>query len=336
MSTPTPVFSDIEFERDGRQIGQLNLPHSPHEDAWGVLPIPIAVLKNGDGPTVLLEGGNHGDEYEGPIILGRLIRELDVGHLNGRLIVLPAVNTPAAVAGQRTSPIDGLNFNRSFPGDPRGSATQQIAHYVHDVLFPMADAFVDLHSGGSSLDILPSAIVQPASDPEHTRRNTEAVLAFGAPLAVVLDNLGETRTAVAAAVNAGLVTIGTELGRGGSVSPDALRIGERGVRRALAHFGVLAGTEQDDSQAPVHIVRVPGQEGYVYAPAAGVFEPFHDKGEAVEAGEAAGHVHFLDDPGREPVPAHYKISGTLYCRRQPGRVERGNCVAVVVRDQIAG
>ena len=55
------------------------IPHSPHDDAWGVTRIPLAVIQNGSGPTVILEGGNHGDEYEGPIAIGELIRELDPG-----------------------------------------------------------------------------------------------------------------------------------------------------------------------------------------------------------------------------------------------------------------
>jgi predicted deacylase len=71
------MFTDLDFEREGRQIGWLNLPYSPHTDAWGVIPVPAAVIKHGRGPTVLLTGGVHGDEYEGPITLGRLIRETD-------------------------------------------------------------------------------------------------------------------------------------------------------------------------------------------------------------------------------------------------------------------
>jgi predicted deacylase len=335
MCSASPIFTDIDFDRDGTQVSTLNLPHSPHEDAWGVMPIPIAVIKNGAGPTVLLEGGNHGDEYEGPIILGRMIRELDAAEIQGRLIVLPAINTPAVVAGRRTSPVDGLNFNRSFPGDPRGSMTEQIAHYVHDVLFPMADAFVDLHSGGSSLDILPSAIVEPAPEADHADRIMEAVLAFDAPLTVVLDNLGEPRTASASAVRAGLITVGTELGRGGAVSIDALRIGERGVRNVLAHLGVMEAAPAA-ARSTSRIVQVPGVAGYVHAPAAGVFEPFDEKGAIVEEGAPAGVVHFLDNPARAPVPAHYRSAGMLISRRQPGRVERGNCVAVVGVDRGSG
>ncbi len=336
MATTSPILSDIDFDADGKQVSTLNLPHSPHEDAWGVMPIPIAVIKNGTGPTVLLEGGNHGDEYEGPIILGRIIRDLDAAEIQGRLIIIPAINTPAVVAGRRTSPVDGLNFNRCFPGDPRGTMTRQIVHYVHDVLFAMADAFVDLHSGGSSLDILPSGIVEPADDPGRTRRNLEAVLAFDAPHTVVLDNLGEPRTSTASAVRAGLVTVGTELGRGGAVSIDALRVGERGVRNLLAHLGIMEPTETTPPTASrSRVVRVPGADGYVYAPVAGVFEPLHDKGAAVDEGTPAGLVHFLDDPGRAPVPALFKSSGMLYARRHPGRVERGNCVAVVAVDHQA-
>ena len=334
MTGSSSIITDIDFERDGKQVATLNLPHSPHDDAWGVMPIPIAVIKNGTGPTVLLEGGNHGDEYEGPIILGRMIRDLDPAEIQGRLIIVPAINTPAVVAGRRTSPVDGLNFNRCFPGNPLGTMTQQIVHYVHDVLFPLADAFMDLHSGGSSLDIVPSAIVEPSDDPDLMRKNMRAVSAFGAPYTVVLNNLGEPRTSTASAVRAGLTTVGTELGRGGAVSLDALELGTRGVRNVLSHLGVM-----DDAAATPHpegqqrrVVRVPGAKGYVYAPAAGVFEPFHEKDAVVEQGEAAGLVHFLDDPAREPVAAHYKSTGRLFARRQPGRVEPGNCLAVVVVD----
>lgn len=342
MTGSSAVVCEIDFERDGKQVGTANLPHSPHEDAWGVMPIPIAVVKNGVGPTVVLMGGNHGDEYEGPIILGGMIRDLDPGEISGRLILVPAINTPAVLAGRRTSPVDGLNFNRCFPGDRSGTMTRQIAQFVHDVLFVKADAFVDLHAGGSSLDIMPSAIVEPAADRALMDKNMAAALAFGAPYTVVLDNLGDPRTSTASAVQAGLVTVGAELGRGGAVSRDALDVGTRGVRNVLAHLGVMDASVVPPTASPLagarerRVVRVPGTAGYVYAPAAGVFEPFHDKDDLVEAGAPAGLVHFLAEPTREPVAAPFKCSGRVFARRQPGRVEAGNCVAVVVEDFDAG
>src|ERR671913_2398374 len=264
---PSSAFVTVDFDKPGKQIGFLMIPHSPHEDAWGVTQVPLAVIANGRGPTVIIEGGNHGDEYEGPITIGELIRDLDPDEVQGRLIMMPANNVHAVRAGRRTSPIDGLNFNRSFPGDPRGSITEQIAAYVVDHVLPLGDAFLDLHSGGSSLDILPSAIVEPTDDPDLRRRNVAAVRAFGAPLTVVISNLGEPRTATAAACRAGLVTVGTEMAGGGCVSLDALDICRRGVRNVLAHLGVLDARYGQAEDRESMILELPGTSAYVFASA---------------------------------------------------------------------
>lgn len=322
-------YSDIDFDRPGRQVGFLDLPHSPDDDAWGTIRIPLAVIANGKGPTVILEGGNHGDEYEGPITLGELIRDLDPGMVSGRLIFIPAINLPAVEAGRRTSPIDGLNFNRTFPGDPLGSITQQISAYVNDTLFPLADAFIDLHSGGSSLMNIPSAIIEPADDPALLRRNVDAALAFGAPITVMIGNRGDPRTSTASAVRAGLVAIGTEMAGGGTVTLEALTICRRGVRSALAHLGVLPAAAAPRNEAAATFT-IPDRGGHVLATAHGVFEPLHELGTKVSAGQPAGRIHDLADPGRPPRELAYAIDGTLYARRHPGKVRPGNCCAVVV------
>jgi N-alpha-acetyl-L-2,4-diaminobutyrate deacetylase len=332
MSGQSTIHTGIDYEREGKQVGHLFLPQSPHEDAWGAIPIPIAVIKNGSGPTVLISGGNHGDEYEGPIAIARLIRELDSGAVQGRLILLPSLNLPAARAGRRTSPVDGKNLNRCFPGNPEGTATEQIVFYVSHVLFPLAGAFMDLHSGGSSLQILPSAIIEPAPEPEQMGRIVAAVRAFDAPWTVMINNLGDPRTSTAAAVRAGLTVVGTELTGGGGVTREGLRVCERGVRNVLRHLGVLEGEAPAPSGEAGPVYGIPGPAGYVYAPADGVFETFHALGDQVEAGEPAGAIHFLDDPGRPPELARFACSGTLYARRAFGRAARGNCVSVVITE----
>lgn len=321
--------TNIDFDRSGRQLGFIDIAHSPHEDAWGATRIPIAVIKNGNGPTAILQGGNHGDEYEGPITLGELIRELDPGLVSGRIIFLPAINVPAVLAGRRTSPVDGLNLNRTFPGDAKGTITQQISAYVTDVIFPLGDAYVDLHSGGSSLNILPSAIIEPAPDPAHHKRNIQAALAFDAPLTVVIDNLGEPRTSTAASVRAGLTTIGTEMAGAGTVSIDALAICRRGVRNVLGHLGILPPAGKPAATQARNLLRIPGRDGFVLATMNGVFEPFQALGAQVHEGEAAGRIHNLGDPAREPETLYYAADGIVYGRRQPGRVVTGNCCVTV-------
>jgi predicted deacylase len=323
------AFATVDFDRAGKQIGFIMIPHSPHEDAWGVTRIPVAVIKNGSGPTAIVEGGNHGDEYEGPIVISELIRDLDPGAIEGRLILLPAINVHAAIAGRRTSPVDGLNFNRTFPGDPRGSITHQISAFVSDEIFPRADAFLDLHSGGSSLDLITSAVVEPTDDSELNRKNVAAALAFDAPATVVIGNLGDPRTSTASACRAGLVTVGTEMGGGGTVSPEALAICRQGVRNVLAHLRIMTGDQAGPRRGDKRVVELPGPKAYVFATIDGIFEPFHQKGREVHEGEPAGRIHVPWDPAQAPEMLTYQADGILYGRRQPGRVQPGNCCLVV-------
>lgn len=331
------AFSDIDLDAQGRQAGYLYIPQSPHDDAWGTVRIPMAVIANGEGPTIILEAGNHGDEYEGQIVLGELIRSLSPDSVRGRLIFMPSLNAPAAEAGLRTSPHDGKNLNRSFPGDHAGSITEQIAAYVSDELFSRGDAFLSLHSGGSSLDFIPSALAQPADDPAHTKRNIDAVQAFGAPFNVLLNNLGDTRTSVASAVAAGLTCVSTEMAGQGTVSKVALALCRAGSLRVLVHWGVLdegfAKQMLPDwkvSKTPAApMFQVLGAKSYVIATDRGVFEACHSHGEKVQAGQVAGRIHQIFDPRRAPVELVYATSGVIFAKRHPGIVTPGNVCCVV-------
>jgi N-alpha-acetyl-L-2,4-diaminobutyrate deacetylase len=90
-----PSVSAIPFDAQGVRHGYLRLPSSREDSAWGVVLIPITVIVNGEGPTALLTGGNHGDEYEGPVALQSLAHDLDPRDVTGRVIIAPFMNTPA-------------------------------------------------------------------------------------------------------------------------------------------------------------------------------------------------------------------------------------------------
>ena len=330
---PSTAFTTIDFNRSGKQMGHIMFPHSPHDDAWGVTRIPVAVIANGKGPTVIMEGGNHGDEYEGPIVIGELARDLDPGEVQGRLILMPSNNIHAVMGAQRISTADGLNFNRTFPGDPLGTITQQISAYMTDHVFPMGDAFLDLHSGGSSLDFVPSAAIEPTENSALAARNCAAARAFDAPCTVIIGNLGDPRTATATACRAGLVTVGTELGGGGRVSPTALAIARRGVRNVLAYLDLIEGSKTTSIHADRPIYELKGSHAYVYAPTEGIFEPFHELGSEVLAGQPAGRIHRVWEPSIVPEELIYTADGILYARRQPGRVKPGNCCLAVASPQ---
>ena len=217
MSLVTPT---VDFEKEGKQVGWLRVPHSVTRSAYGTLAIPIAVIQNGPGPQIMLSAGNHGDEYEGQIVLTRLIQNLQPEEMCGRLIILPALNLPAALAGTRVSPLDDGNLNRVFPGDPNGGPTWKIADYVENHLLPMVDVIADFHGGGASLDYRPHVSTHFLADaPDaHKRKSIEAVQALGVPHAMVFERKPNGGGMPDAAARQGVISIGGEYGGMGNVS----------------------------------------------------------------------------------------------------------------------
>lgn len=329
------ISASVDYDKAGKQYGYLSIPHSHDDSAWGSLRMPIVVISNGDGPTVLFSGGNHGDEYEGPISIMKLARELDRGAVQGRVILIPALNFPAVCSGTRTSPIDGGNMNRSFPGSRRGGVTNMIAHYVHSQLLPLSDVVVDLHSGGKTLNFLPSAIMHQLDDEIRMQKTLSALLAFGAPVGLVLKELDAEGMLDTAVEEMGKIFISTELGGGGGVTAETLRVADLGVRNLLRHFGVLdesVVTREQLGMEPTRLMHTPESDCFVIAEDEGIYEVIADLGGEVEAGAAIGRVHNHFDPSKEPVIHTAHRSGLLLCRHFPGHIKRGDCAAVVAED----
>jgi predicted deacylase len=330
MGKASHIWTDIDYDKPGKQVGWLHLPHSVTRSAYGTLMLPIAVVANGRGPTAFFMAGNHGDEYEGQIALVKLIRALEPSEIQGRVIIVPAANLPAALDGARVSPIDQGNLNRSFPGDPDGGPTQQIAHYIDSVLFPMATLFHDFHSGGTSLDYMPFASVHEGEDAAVNARGLAALKAFGAPLSVIWKASRDPRFSPVAAMRRGIAALGGEFGGAGRVSRSGVELVSRGARRLLAHLGIAAPPL--DPTPATRLVAVPGRDHFVYAPEPGLFEPAVELGDVVKRGQLCGEVHFIDNPARAPAPCHFRDGGFVICKRHLGRVERGDCVAHLAVD----
>ncbi|MGX1786455.1 succinylglutamate desuccinylase/aspartoacylase family protein [Bosea sp. NPDC055332] len=325
------MTTSVDFDRQGRQSGFLSVPFSQHDSAYGRIQIPVTCIRNGEGPTALLLAGVHGDEYEGQIALGRLIRDLDPAALRGRLILLPALNLPAVSAARRVSPLDGGNLNRLFPGDPDGAPTAMIAHYVEQVLLPMADLAIDLHSGGSSLDYAPCAIVRDDGPDDLVARQFGVLRAFGGRYAYVTDgrNQGAERTFAAAAARSGVIAITTELGGAAAANPEGIRLAENGIRRVLQHLGMLDEEPEPDSRS-LRLMQVEGAASYTLAPEDGVFECLVNLESEVVAGALAGYVHCPETPWRLPVPVHVEATGLVICKRAVAWTRRGDCLLQIL------
>lgn len=334
--TATRIAAEIDFDKTGRQSGYLRAPLSRNTSGWGIVEIPIVVVKNGHGPTLLLTGGIHGDEYEGPIALSELARTLDPATVQGRVIILPAVNIPAVLNDTRLSPVDNRDMNRCFPGNPRGTFSEMLAHYLDAVILPMVDASVDLHTAGHSGDSIPSTNMHHIADPAGMARTLAAAEAFGAPYNVVFGGVDEGATLTSSVERRGILSLGTELGGWGRVNIEGVRIARRGLRRIMAHLGIAETPPDPDSDPKTRHMEVGDRAHYAFAPSAGTFEPCNLVGQTVRAGDPAGFLHFVEDIDREPVTVSYRRDGILWMSAGPGRVARGDTVAVVMSDYSGG
>ncbi len=112
-----------------------------------VLHIHEIVGGAGDGPTVGISGAIHGDENTGPQIIRALWPILTQTPFKGRIKLLPVANPRAFAANNRFTPVDQLNLNRQFPGDPHGCYTDQLAAAIAGEFLEKIDIHFDLHSG---------------------------------------------------------------------------------------------------------------------------------------------------------------------------------------------
>jgi len=323
---PSPIHPTVDFERDGVQHGFLRLPYSRDDSAWGSVMIPITTICNGEGPTALVTGANHGDEYEGPIALFDLARSLKPEEITGRVIIVPAMNYPAFCAGTRTSPIDRGNLNRSFPGRPDGTVTQKIADYFTRNLLPLADLVLDFHSGGKTLDFVPFAAAHILPDKEQEARCFAAVEAFSAPYSVRMLEIDAVGMYDTTAETLGKVFVTTELGGGGTARAETARIAKRGVRNVLRHAGILGGPIE---KAPTRFIDMPSDDCFLFAEADGLIETCIDLGEPVRKGDVLARVYPIGRTGLAPAEYQAKLDGILVARHFPGLVKAGDCLAVL-------
>ena len=324
--TENPIRPTIPLDADGVHHGYLKLPFSRDDSAWGSVMIPITVIANGTGPTAMLTGGNHGDEYEGPIALQDLAVTLQPEHITGRVIILPMMNTPAFAVGRRCSPIDGGNLNRSFPGQPDGTVTQKIAHYIATELVPLADIVLDFHSGGRTLDFLPYAAAHVLDDKTQEAACMAAMQAFNAPYSVrmlEIDLVGMFDTEVE---SQGKTFVTTELGGAGTSTAKSVAIARKGVRNLLRHAGIMAG---DLERSATVQLDMPDERCFHFAVDAGLIEYLVDLGDSVTQDQPIARIWSSDRSGVDPVPCLARCDGVLAARHVPGLVKVGDFVGLL-------
>ncbi len=298
---------------------------SDNRNPIGSYPVPIICLSHGKGPTILLTGGVHGDEFEGPAALMRLVQKLDLNDITGRIIIIPALNAAALLESSRVSPLDHLNLNRAFPGDANGSPTQMIAHYVESLLLPQCDAAIDLHSGGKASIFAPCVLADVNPQSAQGSANLALASAFAAPYLWVAGPNNDDRSLNAAASRQQVAMIAAELGGGGNCDPKMTDFTEAALRRCLAQLGII---KQADDGARIKSERITLKESFV-APASGLLDRNFGIGDEVKAGQHAGWLHFINEPSRPSMALNFPGAGIILAHSNRGMVERGDLVALL-------
>jgi len=329
MSRKSEVTPTIDLAAEGRHVGDLRVRWSDNSIPLGYHPVPIVSFKRGAGPIMLMIGGTHGDEFEGPSALMRMVNDLSLNDINGQIIIIPGLNAAAVNTSTRVSPLDGINLNRAFPGDPMGTITQQIAYYVERVLLPMADAAVDLHSGGKASFFEPCALATCTQDQKLYARNLELATAFGLPLIWILGSFNDNRSLNAAAERAGVPMIAAELGGGGGVDPHITDTTEVGLYRMLRQLGILNGTCSAAEQA--RMVKIESMEHSLFAEGEGLFDRKISAGQSVVAGQVAGTLHYLSEPRRSSEVVTFAYDGYVLAHTHRGYVNRGDLLMLVTQ-----
>jgi predicted deacylase len=329
---------------DSSQI-DFGLPGKHHykvafhlDSAWGYSLVPLTVI-NGtrlpagrDLPGIAVFGGTHGNEYEGQIAVKRLCRELDPAEMSGRVILVPQLSESACRANLRLSPLDGVNMNRAFPGDPRGTVSYRIAHFVKTRIFPQVSVVLDLHSGGNEAVFGLCASIHRVPDPAQQAEMIAAARLFDTPFIFLYSRQMASGLLSDEAEDEGKIAIGGEFGFAEGATPRGVRHAFEGVRNVLRHYGLLEGnvTPIDPARgAPPRLVHAPDLKDYIPCPRDGVWEPLVEPGADVFEGQLIGRIHDFSDHASAPLEIHAHRTGVVIALYFPAVCRKGLTLYVI-------
>jgi predicted deacylase len=283
----------------------------------------LVSINNGPGPSVILCGGIHGDEYEPQIVLRRLIDELSPSDVRGRLVIIPTLNFPASQKGSRLSPLDGHNMNRVFPGRSDGTATERLAAFLYSEVFPSFDLLVDVHSGGNDYRVVPMIFGFSAPGCRVSDSELETVMEGWGYRFIQYVN-GIASTSAGSSPSAGVASVEIEGGSGGDITKSDVETMHAGIVRGLTSFGVLAGPK---GATPKDVIRVEVTDTNQYAaPADGIVEHQVELGTAVNEGQQVALLHPASGASAEPIKILAPRTGYILRQRARAFVRKGELI----------
>ena len=331
--------SKIDFGRPGKHHYQLAF----HLDSsWGYSLVPLTVINGlrksppqARTPGVMASGGTHGNEWEGPVAVKRLCQDLDPAEISGRVILIPQLSESACVANTRISPLDGVNMNRAFPGNPRGTITYRIANFVKTRIFPQVSVVMDIHAGGNEGAFALCTSFHPIPDPVQGTEMARVAELFDTPFIFIYSSQMASGLLPDEAEAEGKIAIGGEFGFGESVSLQGVSHAYEGIKNVLRHYGMLAGeiVKIDPSRpTPPRFVEAANLIDYIPCPKDGIWEPAAALGTNLQAGGLVGRLHDFSDHTLPALEMRAHRSGVLIMMHFPAVSKKGTTLYVIAEE----
>ena len=208
------------------------------------LSVPVVVARGGrEGPTVGITAAVHGNELNGIPVIHQLMRKLDVGALRGTLVAVPVVNVLGFERRQRTF-MEGRDLNHLMPGRRDGNDAEVYAHRFLERVVRKLDFLIDLHT--ASFGRVNSLYVRADLTNEDT-----ANMAYLLRPQIILHNPASDGTLRGAAMGLGIPAVTLEIGNPQRFHPEFVRNSVVGVRRVLAHVGMVPRRRAGEGPDPV-------------------------------------------------------------------------------------
>ncbi len=270
------------------RIGNVDL--APGQTARGTLTlaeteIPIRVARGTeDGPCLWVNAAIHGDELEGTAGLWRVFDTIAATSLRGALVGVLITNVSAYQALRRTSPIDDLDINRIFPGDPDRSFTWQLACEYKRTVESSATHYVDLHGGGDTHEVIFYTIYRDGGG-EASRASKEMALAAGSPIVWSSRDQWLDNGLFALLTSAGIPSLIVEAGGEGRIREENVTAHASSVLNVMKHLGMIDGSlTPTEVDAPVH------SANFVFSHRSGIWMSGHRAGARLRHGDLVGSV----------------------------------------------
>ncbi len=309
-SDQTPEYAPFDVPAGTKQFTY----HTVMNNDAVRIEMPVGVVNgSGEGPTLIVTGGLFATEYSGVEAASRMYRDFDSADISGRVIIVPVITmdafrfrTPMFGLNAGISPMDGKSLNGVFPGNPDGSATEVLAHYLFQELVVKSDYHIDLRGGDLAESHLIHSIHPMNASADVNRVSEEMSQACG--FEYFQSREVSPRSLVYEAAQAGVPSIITQCGLGYKTQPEEDFINSHilAVTNNLKHFGMIQGSPV------IHASQreLTPEFDQVRAAECGVFQGIADQGDLLTRGQLIGRVTGLDGTVLEEL--HSPIDGVVH------------------------